>query len=351
MRLKLLLVAFASFVVVAPVAAQPPNPYPQHCPPGTVSSLGVPDQARATQDACVKAIDLFKFLTPQLAAVLAGGNAILGTGGTLGGFGHISFGLRANAIAGDLPRVDRVTLSTSGATATNFETRNQFVALPTADLALGIFGGLPLGLTNVGGVDLLVSASYLPEFSGNNVSVRVPGGSIQLGYGARLGIIQESLVWPSVGVSVLRRGLPTVNVSAQSGSDSIALNEFDITATSWRLTASKSFLMFGLTVGGGRDRYSTDADLFADVAVPFGGRATATILDIGTAKLNNTGPDLSRLNRTNYFANLSMHLPFFRLIGEIGQVSGGEITHFNNFSGKEPDKSRVYGSIGARIGW
>ena len=29
------------------------------CPPGTVNAFGVPDQARASQDACQKAIDLF----------------------------------------------------------------------------------------------------------------------------------------------------------------------------------------------------------------------------------------------------------------------------------------------------
>lgn len=351
MKLRFLSVAVASLVTVAPAAAQAPNPYPDHCPPGTADAFGIPDEQRATQDACVKAIDLFKFLTPQLAAVLAGGNAILGTGGTLGGLGHISLGLRANALAGDIPRVDRVTLSTNGATATNFETRNQFIALPTADLALGLFAGLPLGLTNVGGLDLLVSASYLPEFSSNNVEVKVPGGSIRLGYGARLGIIQESLLLPGVGISVLRRGLPRVDVSARSQSDSVAVNDFDVTATSWRITASKSLFMFGLTVGGGRDRYSTDADVFADVALPLGGRETAEIRDVGRARLNGTGPDLSRLNRTNYFANLSMNLPFFRLIGEIGQVSGGEITTFNTFSGKAADKSRVYGSVGARFGW
>ncbi|HXL86069.1 MAG TPA: hypothetical protein VN927_02625, partial [Gemmatimonadaceae bacterium] len=36
------------------------------CPPGTVNNLGVPDQARASQDACQKSIDLFQYMAPQL---------------------------------------------------------------------------------------------------------------------------------------------------------------------------------------------------------------------------------------------------------------------------------------------
>ena len=31
------------------------------------------------------------------------------------------------------------------------------------DAAIGLFKGLPLGVTNVGGVDLLLSASYVPK--------------------------------------------------------------------------------------------------------------------------------------------------------------------------------------------
>jgi hypothetical protein len=315
--------------------ALPPE-YSAKCPFGT-------QQERVTQDACVKAIDLFKYLAPQLAATIAGGNAILGSGGALGGIGHISFGLRVNALAGSLPRVDAVTLSTGGAQPSSFETKDQLVALPAADLALGLFAGIPLGLTNVGGVDLLVSASYLPEFDANNVSVKVPGGSIQLGFGARLGLIQESLLLPGVSISVLRRGLPTVDVSAQIDDDSVAVTDFDVETTSWRLVASKSFLMFGLAVGGGQDRYEFTADATAYVNDLLAGQFTRSVTGIET--------NLSKLTRTTYFADLSWNLPFFRLVGEIGQVSGGEIDTFNQFPDDEADKSRIYGSIGARIGW
>src|SRR6476659_3366265 len=127
----------------------------QRCPKGNVGQP-IPDQTRASQDACQKAIDLFQYLAPQLGTSIAGGNPTLGQGGTLGGLGHFSAGLRVNVVQGDLPQVDNLNVSTGGAQQTQFETKSQYVPMPTADLAIGVFKGVPLPLTNVGGVDLLV---------------------------------------------------------------------------------------------------------------------------------------------------------------------------------------------------
>src|ERR1044072_7554075 len=124
----------------------------QRCPPGTVSGLGVPDQTRASQDACQKAIDLFQYLAPQLGTMIAGGNPTLGQGGTLGGLGHFSAGLRVNVLQGPLPQIDNLAVSRGEAQQPQFETKDQFLPMPTADLAIGIFKGVPLPLTNVGGI-------------------------------------------------------------------------------------------------------------------------------------------------------------------------------------------------------
>src|SRR2546423_11982148 len=87
----------------------------QRCPPGTANGFGVPDQTRASQDACQKAIDVFQYLAPQLATSVAGGNATLGQAGSLGGLGHFSAGFRINALQGSLPQVQNVTPSVTGA--------------------------------------------------------------------------------------------------------------------------------------------------------------------------------------------------------------------------------------------
>jgi hypothetical protein len=315
----------------------------QRCPPGTVNGFGVPDQARASQDACQKAIDLFQYMAPQLGAAITGGNATLGQAGSLGGLGHFSAGFRVNAVQGTLPQVQNVTPSVNGATSSAYDTKTQILPMPTAELAIGIFKGLPLAITNVGGVDLLVSASYLPEFNNSNVSVKVPNGSLKFGYGARVGILQESLLVPGISVSYLHRELPTVNIAANSNSDSLYVNNLSLKSNAWRVVASKSLILFGLAAGFGQDKYDASTDIGAHVAA-------RTVPPTPAA---NAGPvSLSQnLTRTNIFADLSMNLLLFKLTGEIGQVSGGTINTYNTFNGKQAADSRIYGSVGARFGF
>lgn len=338
-------ISFVSFTVVALAATSPgakaQGVDTQRCPPGTVNNLGVPDQARASQDACQKAIDLFQYMAPQLGTSITGGNATLGQGGNLGGLGHFSVGLRVNAVEGSIPQVQNVTPAVTGATSTQFETKTQILPMPTADLAIGVFKGLPLAITNVGGVDLLVSAAYLPEFNSSGVSVKVPNGSLKLGYGARVGILQESLLVPGISVSYLRRDLPTVNIAANSGNDSLYVNNLSLQTKAWRLVASKSLIFFGLAVGVGQDKYSSSTDIRAHVAA----RAFSPAADAGPVSISQD------LTRTNVFADLSMNLLLLKLTGEIGQVSGGTINTFNTFSGKQAADSRIYGSVGARFGF
>ena len=315
----------------------------QRCPPGTVNGFGVPDNTRASQDACQKAIDLFKYLAPQLGTSIAGGNPTLGQGGNLGGLGHFSAGLRVNAVQGSLPQVQNVTPSVNGATSTQFDTKDQYVPMPTADLAIGVFKGIPLAITNVGGVDVLVSASYVPEFNNSGVSVKVPNGSLKLGYGARVGILQESLLVPGVSVSYLVRDLPTLNISGNSGNDSLYVNNLSLKTKAWRVTASKSLILFGLAAGFGQDKYDASTDISAHVAA-------RTVPP--TPAVNSTPVSISQnLTRTNIFADVSVNLLLFKITGEIGQVSGGTINTYNTFSGKQAADSRLYGSIGGRFGF
>jgi hypothetical protein len=215
--------------------------------------------------------------------------------------------------------------------------------MPTADLAIGIFKGLPLAITNVGGIDLLVSAAYLPEFDGDGVSVKVPDGSLKIGYGARVGILQESLLTPGISVTYLQRDLPTANIAGANGGDSLYVNNLSLKTKAWRVVASKSLLFIGLAAGAGQDTYESSTDVGAHVAA-------RTVPPTSAA---NAGPvSISqKLTRTNVFANLSMNLLLLKLTGEIGQVSGGTINTFNTFSGKQAADSRIYGSVGARFGF
>ena len=56
------------------------------------------------------------------------------------------------------------------------------------------------------------------------------------------------------------------------------------------------------------------------------------------------------LTRTNYFADVSLNMLLAKIIAEVGMVSGGTVTTYNQFD-TAPDKSRLYGSVGLRIGF
>ena len=47
-------------------------------------------------------------------------------------------------------------------------------------------------------------ATYLPEFNNDNISVKLPDGSLKIGYGARVGLLSESIIVPGVSLSFMR---------------------------------------------------------------------------------------------------------------------------------------------------
>src|SRR5918999_516126 len=217
------------------------------------------------QDACQKAIDLLNYMTPQLGTLIAGGNATIGQGSTLGGLGHFALSVRANAMRASLPDIDGAGVNYGSAQRSNYVTEAQWAALPVVDAAFGVFRGIPLPLTNVLGVDVLLNVSYLPELRHEPLELTTPDGSYKLGYGARVGVLQESLVSPGVAFTYMKRDLPRTTLVASweggalSNADTARLENFDIGTTSWRLVASKSLIAFGIAVGVGQDRYEAGA--------------------------------------------------------------------------------------------
>ena len=290
------------------------------------------------QDACQKAIDLFRYMAPQLGAVLAGGNPTQGIAGTLGGPGHFSFGIRANGLQGSLPEVDKVVPNTRGARLDTYTIDTQAIGFVTADVAVGLFKGI--STSGFGAVDALVSASYIPEYSGNSVEVTVPSGSFKFGFGAKVGILSETSTRPGIAVSYLDRELPSVDITGKSGDDRLFLDDVQIRSKSWRAVVGKSFLFVGLGAGFGQDRYDSNADITVTVAPR---QATQG----GTGGPINLG---QKLTRNNLFGTVWLNAKVMRIVGEVGRVSGGEIVTYNQFDGTQPADARTYGSIGLRFG-
>ena len=309
---------------------------------------------RVAQDACQQTYDVYQFMGPQLGLAVAGGNHTLGKNSTLGGLGHFSIGIHGTAFNGSIPTVDQFTQRSGGASpAQQLPTKNQYVGLPGADVAIGIFGGLPLAVTNVGGVDLLLSASYVPSITSGQLSVK-PDQNLQIGYGARVGLLSESLIVPGVSLSYLKRDLPSTTIvgsatytSVLSGPTTATLNvsNFKVKTSGWRLVASKSLLLLGLAAGVGQDKYEQSADISATVS------GTQPTLPPSNFTTTASVPGTSQsMTRTNYFLDATLNLFLLKLTGEIGQVSGGTVNTYNTFQSGRADKTRTYGSLGIRFG-
>jgi hypothetical protein len=338
------LVAACSAIAMPAAGAQG---FTNSCPPGTVAG-GIPDADRASQDACQMAVDVFQLMAPQLGLALAGGNATLGRGSTLGP-GHFSIGLRGNVFEGDLPQVnDFPTPGINGRVqrtgANALPGKKQVIGLPTADAAIGIFGGVPLGLTSVGGIDLLVSATYVPEIGDATDDVQIkPDRSLQLGYGVRVGLLQESLVVPGVSFTYLKRDLPRTDIFGTSSTIDVNITDASVKTSAFRLVASKSLMLFGIAAGIGQDRYDQTATIQATVK--------SNVLGVPATFTSDEVLLGQKMTRTNYFVDLSLNLPVIKLIAEVGQVTGGKTETYNEFATGSPAKSRPYGSLGLRVAW
>ena len=295
-------------------------------------SGSVPLQA---QDACQQGVDLFKLMMPQLGVALAGGNFTLGQGGAMGGLGHFSIGLRGNLLQGHVPNLQNPSL-TGPNQRSAYPVEEEFLGLPAVDASIGVFKGIPLALSNVGGIDLLLSAIYVPTVEADEVTIE-PETNLQIGYGVRVGILQESLLVPGISASYMRRDLPKTDITGIiSGAPSgrIDVHDFDVKTNSWRVTASKSLVLFTLAAGVGQDTYDVSTNVSAEVA-------GATVPQFALSQ---------KVTRTNYFGDVSINLMLLKLVGEIGMVSGGDIPTFNTFT-TEADASRMYGSVGIRFGF
>ena len=324
--------AFAAVAVSSSALAQ--DLAAPKCPPGP------PVSATVAQDACQQAFDVYQFMAPQLGLALTGGNATAGQGGVLGGPGHFSVGIRVNGFRGKLPDVNNPAFAQSfnGAQRRTLPTTDQWVGLPTADAAVGLFKGFPLGVSNVLGLDALVSMSYVPSLSDNDFSV-TPSSNFQFGYGARVGLLSESIVTPGLSFTWLQRDLPKTDLVANLAGASLSVTDTKVSTKAWRIVASKSLIMFSVAGGIGQDKYDQSAVV----------RGSVTQGGVGiTAQAPGTSESLSRVN---FFGDFAYNLPLLKIVVEIGHAAGGTVETYNSFSGGRADQGYTYGSFGLRLSY
>ena len=286
-------------------------------------------------DVCQKLNDIFSFLSPQIGVALSGGNPMLGEGGTLGGPGKISFSVHGSVVDGRVPN-NSVPLSLTGASvASNFGAQRAPIPMPGIDAALGLSKGYPVGLTNVGGVDLLVGATYIPDVNKDRFSINSDGSGLALSYGVRVGILQESAVVPGVSVSYRRRKLPKTTLLYSTSDDTLAAQHVDLSSNSWRLVMAKRFVFLGIGGGVGRDAIHSETAF------------SATVNEAGTRSTVTSATGVRSVTRNTAFLDLSIGLPQAQLTIEGGWSSKGDITStVNTFGGHSANEGYRYGSIG-----
>ena len=292
-------------------------------------------------DACTKARDLFAFVSPQVGVALSGGNPLLGEGGTLGGWPKRAVALRFTAVDGQLP-LGTVPIALTGAVSSNLAPSRTPIPLPSVDIGVGVIKGVPLGITNVGGVDLLVSGTYLPTVSKNGFSVAAAESNLAFGYGVRVGVLQESVLIPGLSLSYMRRQIPIMSMGLASGGDTLTVNQVAVSSNALRVVASKRFLMLGLAAGVGRDVIDASASVRGSVSESLAGVSQRAIVTLDG--LSN------RVTRSTAFVNASFSLVVLRIVAEYGvSAAGATPTVTNRFDDRTPNEAYRYGSIGVSM--
>ena len=109
-------------------------------------------------DACQQAVDYFRYVAPMLGTAFTGGNTTPAQGGTLGGmrFGFMprfAISVRGTGVLGFAPKFAPTAGLPASPTPTARKLSTTSFVAPgvSVDGAFGLFKGIPLGVTNVGG--------------------------------------------------------------------------------------------------------------------------------------------------------------------------------------------------------
>ena len=281
------------------------------------------------QAACNTMVDATKAFHPLAGMIVSGGNPVVGTAGTLGGFGHVSATLRVNAIKASLPNPD------SAARNPVPSSFNGYFPAPVIEAAVGLYGG-----QNGGGgllsIDGLASAVLLPASRVQGMSVdpdapKIGDVALGLGYGARIGLLKGSFPIPSVSVSVMKRHLPRVQFGDVNGGDPADFaTDFD--ATNWRAVAGMRIVFVDVAAGLGIDHYTSAATIHY-----YDGITTHTV----TLDLANT--------REVLFVNGGLTAGLVKFVVELGYQTGTDQSFATTFSDFDPKAGHVFWGAGIRI--
>ncbi|MGH7497537.1 MAG: hypothetical protein ACREL3_01665 [Gemmatimonadales bacterium] len=281
---------------------------------------------------CTAAVDATRAFHPVLGGLVSGGNPMLGSGGPLGGPGHLSVAARVNALQVVLP-----DLSYDGNASTVPAGQKVYAPAPQVEAAVGLYGGLASGLF---AIDALGSAQLLPtsvfdDFSVAEGARRIGDVALGLGYGARVGILRETGPLPGISLSVMRRDIPTISYGNVGSGDEFQYS-VNLHATNLRLVAGKQLAVFGVAGGIGWDKYTGNA--LIQVRTP---SVTQPVTQIPVS-LNST--------RATVFLDAGLDLVVLKLVAEAGYQTGKDQKLTTDFQDLDTNKGKFYGALGLRAG-
>jgi hypothetical protein len=291
----------------------------------------------AATTACNTAVDAVKTFHPVAGMLVSGGNPMLGSAGSLGGFGHVTVTTRVNFLKASLPNPDSAARSSVPPSFAGT------VPAPLVEAGAGLLRGAGGGLL---AVDVLGSAALLPTGAVSNLTVssgaaHIGSIALGLGYGLRVGLLQGAFPVPALSVSYMRRTVPRIQYGMLGPSFGTG-NQFDfdtdLRADNYRIEAGWKFVLFDLAAGLGVDHYgsTTHIRFHNNPAVP---TSTQTV----TLDLGNT--------RQVLFLNAGLSVALLKLVGELGYQTGKDQRLATTFSGFDPRAGHVFGGIGFRFGF
>jgi hypothetical protein len=281
---------------------------------------------------CAAAVDGTRAFHPVFGMLVSGGNPTIGSAASLGGLGHASLTLRANAADIVLPDLDY-----TGSSSTVPAGDQLFLTAPLVEGALGLYRGL--SGSGMLAVDLLGSAQVLPTDQVDHIRVdedarRIGSVALGLGYGARIGLLRGIGPLPHVSVSLMRRDIPRITYGDVSAGDRYSYG-LDLHATNLRLVASKQVAVLDLAAGLGWDKYTGNA------IIQFTDPITGVLQSNVPLELNNS--------RVLGFVNAGVSIAMLRLTGEVGYQGGEDQDLSTDFEDFDTTKGKAFAGLGLRV--
>ena len=280
---------------------------------------------------CAAAVDGTRAFHPVFGMLVSGGNPTIGSAATLGGPGHGSFTVRANAVNLVLP-----DLTYTGSSSTVPAGDKLFLPAPLVEGSVGLFKGMSAGLF---ALDFLGSAQLLPTDQINNVTVdsdarRIGSIALGLGYGARIGVLKGMGPLPAVSVSIMRRDIPRITYGDVPAGDRYSYG-VDLHATNLRVIASKQVAVVDVAVGLGVDKYTGNA------IIQFRDPVTSVVQPNVPVVLNNS--------RILSFVNAGLSMSMVRLTGEVGYQGGRDQQLTTDFEDFDTTVGKFFAGLGLRV--